>query len=375
MRLILVTHNVDRNDGQARVNYEIALHALNRGAKVTLVSASVAPDLVNRGAAWIPVRPIMQRPALFKVLEMTLRANRRCSRGVDPAVVVANGFTLTLAHDVNILHFVHGAARQPLRLANSSSGPLRSVYERLYGNVNAVAEKRALGAASTIVAVSEKVKQEALSAFAPRRSPIVIHNGVDVDEFRPGGADRRALGLPIGVPLAIFVGGIRNRLKNLDIVLETLPDVPELHLAVAGETSRSLYPKLVHERGLEKRVHFLGFRADVAEIMRAVDVYVTMAFYESFSLALLEAMASGLPVISSQTVGASELLRTGAGIVLERPDDAPGLARAFRTVLGNPASARQMGASARIIAEEHTWNVMADKYLELFERVQASSLS
>lgn len=372
MRLILVTHDVGRNDGQARVNYEIALHALNRGADVTLLSANVATDLITRGATWIPASPTVQRPMLLKVLEMTLRANRRLSRVVDPGVIVANGFTLTLPHHVNILHFVHAAARRPLRLANSSTGPLRSAYERLYGDFNAVAEKRALAAAATIVAVSEKVKQEVLSTFAPDHSPIVIHNGVDVDEFSPGLADRKALGLPIGVPLALFVGGIRDHRKNLDTVLEALPEVPALHLAVVGDKSRSPYPRLAHERGLDKRVHFLGFRSDVAQVLRAADVFVTMAFYEPFSLALLEAMASGLPVITSRTVGASELLRPGAGIVLDRPGDVYGLAEAFRVILGHPTKAQQMGTSARRIAEEHTWINMAERYMELFERVDVS---
>lgn len=370
MRLAIVTQSVRRNDGQGRVNYEVSLHALNQGVEVTLISEHVASDLLDRGANWIRITPRLKRPAIIRVVEAALQANRRLPRRGAPQVVVANGFTLTLPHQVNVLHYVHSAAGPSLHQARIREGLVRSTYERLYRNANSVAERRAVRAAATIVAVSEKVKDEAVSTIAAGRSPIVIYNGVDTDEFRPGRGEREALGLPVDVPLAIFVGDIRNGRKNLDTVLEALHDVPALHLAVAGETSRSPYPRLVRERNLDGRVHFLGFRADVSELLRAADAYVTVSFYEACSLALLEAMASGLPIIAAKTVGGSELLHHDAGIVLDRPDDVRALVGALKALLADPAKSHEMGARGREYAEAYTWRAMADRYMQLFVRVQ-----
>src|SRR5262249_1149061 len=155
--------------------------------------------------------------------------------------------------------------------------------------------------------------------------------------------------------LGLFVGDIRTPLKNLDTVLRALVDVPHVHLAVAGGVERSPYPALAFDLGLADRVHFLGFRSDVAELMRAVDMFVFPSRAEACPLVMLEAMASGLPIIIASTVGAKELVEGKCGYVLDDPNNVQALASAIQTLADNRDCRAEMGEAARAVAEQHTW--------------------
>jgi glycosyltransferase involved in cell wall biosynthesis len=222
--------------------------------------------------------------------------------------------------------------------------------------------------AGVVVAVSEEVKRELIEhGIAPERIR-VLHNGVDLDRFEPGPADRSALGLPNGVPLAVFVGDIQTPRKNLDSVLRALSDVPRLHLAVAGSVDGSPFPDLAARLGVTERTHFLGYRNDVADLMRAADLFAFPSRYEACSLVLLEAMASGLPIVTASTTGGAELVADEAGIVLDDPDDVDALACAFRRLADDPNQRASMGRRARRRAEDLSWATVGDRYLDLMRQ-------
>ena len=197
----------------------------------------------------------------------------------------------------------------------------------------------------------------------------MILNGVDVEEFQPQQVDRGVLGLPAAVPLGLFVGDIRSSRKNLETVLAALVEVSQLHLIVVGNTENSPYPAMAERLNVHTRVHFLGYRQDVAQIMQAVDLFVFPSRYEACSLVLLEALASGLPVITARSTGGVEIITSACGIVLSHPDDIPGLAIALNQLTSDPHRRKMMGCAARQIAEQHTWTQMASQYLALFEEL------
>lgn len=372
MRLAIVTHNVVRGDGQGRVNYEIARHALGQGMPVWLLADRVDPELARMGARWVPVQPRRRHPNLIKVRNFAPLADRALDAlGGQIDVIHGNGFVLTRPHHVNTAHLVHSAwGKSPVHIARARRD-LYGAYQWTYTTLNARWERRAYGRARVVVAVSRRVGTELAEAGVPPERIRVIGNGVDVEEFHPGRADRRGLGLPEGVPLALFVGGIRTALKNLDTVLKALACVDSLHLAVAGATEGSPYPAMAARLGVAGRVHFLGFRGDVPALLRAADLFVFPSRYESFSLVVLEAMASGLPVITAGTVGAADLVTPESGVVLPDPDDVGALAGALRALAGDPEGRARRGRAARRVAEQHTWARMADAYLRLYEEVRA----
>lgn len=369
MKLTLVTHNLTRGDGQGRVNFELVRHALREGISVRLLADSIEEELVRAGAEWRCVSPSLRRVNLLKVRQFAGMADRvlaRLRERGEAGIVHGNGYVLGGPHDVNSSHFVHSLwLRSPVhvtRLNHNAWG----AYQGLYTWMNARWERHAYRQARLVVAVSDRVRQELFEIGVPNDRIRVVLNGVDTEEFHPGVADRGALGVPAGVPLALFVGDIRTPRKNLDTVLKALAGVPGLHLAVVGSATESPFPALAVQLGIAERVHFLGFRRDVPSLMRAADLFVFPSRYEACSLVLLEAIASGLPVITARTAGGAEVIGTDCGIVLEDANDVARLQSALCGLQEDPSRRRAMGEAARAVAERHTWAIMAEQYLQIY---------
>jgi glycosyltransferase involved in cell wall biosynthesis len=377
MHIALALHRIRKNDGHGRVNYEVVRGALRHGHKVTLLAAEVAPELLEHpNVAWLkhpwPKRYTTLAANMVFALAAT-RTLRERRNAFD--IIKLNGFTSFYPADVNAVHTIHEVwLRSPTyQTAGASTSSLRTLYRRLYMKCSARLERRAFHQARVLVAVSNKVKEElqAYLGLAPEKIR-TIHNGVDLQEFSPGQEDRIALGLPPNKPLGLFVGDIRTYGKNLDTVLAALAQVPQLHLAVAGDTHNSPFPALAEKLGVAERVHFLGFRRDIPKLMRAADLFIFPSRYEACSLALLEAMASGLPIVTAQTAGGCELITPESGVVLPDPNDVSALAETLCALLAEPERLKAMGRAGRAIAERHSWEIMADQYVALFEELHPS---
>ncbi len=369
MKLTLVTHNLTRGDGQGRVNFELVRHALRQGVAVQLLADSVDEDLVKAKARWCVVSPSLRRVNLLKVRQFASMADRALARlreQGEVGIVHGNGYVLGGPHDVNSSHFVHSLwLRSPVHVARLNHNAW-GAYQGFYTWMNARWERHAYRQAGLVVAVSDRVRQELLQIGVPDERIRVVLNGVDTEEFHPGTADRGALGLPTGVPLALFVGDIRTPRKNLDTVLKALVGVPGSHLAVVGNTTESPFPALAAQLGIAERVHFLGFRRDVPALMRAADLFVFPSRYEACSLVLLEAIASGLPVVTASTSGGAEVIGADCGIVLDDANDVGRLQSALCALQEDPSRRRAMGEAARAVAERHTWAIMAEQYLKIY---------
>ena len=106
-----------------------------------------------------------------------------------------------------------------------------------------------------------------------------------------------------------------------------------------------------------------------SEIMKAADFFVFPSRYEACTLVLLEAIASGLPVITAITAGGAEAITPDCGIVLSDSEDTHVLAEALAKLTSDHNLRTQMGAAARKVAERHSWSTIARQYLEIFEEV------
>jgi glycosyltransferase involved in cell wall biosynthesis len=371
MKLCIVTHKVKKGDGQGRVNYEVAQEAIRRGHQLTLLASEVAPEIEqNSKVNWVPIS-VDSYPSEFirnfVFADKTAAWLQQNRSQID--VLKVNGAITKFAADVNAVHFVHSSwLRSPVHISRIRRDAY-GFYQWLYTALNARWEKQAFQRAKVVVAVSEKVAQELINIGVPRDRIRVIVNGVDLQEFSPGVASRQKLGLPENVNLGLFAGDIRTPRKNLDSVLHALVQVPDLHLAVVGSPDGSPFPQLAADLGISNRVHFLGYRRDIAEIMRAVDVFVFPSRYEACTLVLLEALASGLPVITATATGGAELVTPECGIVLPDSDNIDALAAALSSLVSDRTLMQQMGQVARAVAEQHSWSTMAQTYMDLFEEL------
>ncbi|TAE61170.1 MAG: glycosyltransferase family 1 protein [Nostocales cyanobacterium] len=371
MKICIITHKIKTGDGQGRVNYEVVLEAIRRGYHLTLLASEVSPELAaNSLVNWVEI-PVNRYPTeflrnfIFAQKSATwLRKHRH-----EFDVIKANGAITNGTTDVNAVHFVHSSwGKSPVHISREHKN-LYGLYQWLYTAINSYWEKQAFLQTKVVVAVSNKVAEELVDIGVCRDKIHVIPNGVDLTEFSPGVVDRQQLGLPKNVNLAMFAGDIRISRKNLDTVLDALVKVPNLHLAVVGETKDSPYPQKVEKLNLTDRVHFLGYRRDMPKIHQASDFFVFPSRYEPFGLVVIEAMACGLPVITAKTTGAADLITPACGIVLPECDDVDALAKALNLLNGDRILRQKMGKVARFIAEQHSWINMAQTYINLFEEL------
>ncbi len=372
MKLCIVTPCVAKGDGQGRVNYEITWEAIRRGHHVTLLASRVAPELLHHSQVnWIDIQAKGLPTYLLRDIVFAWQSSEWLSKHRSELdLVQANGAISWAQGDVNLVPFVHSAwLRSPLHISRTRRD-FYGFYQWLYTVLNARWEKRAFRQAKVVVAVSHRVKQELVDIGVPKEAIRVILCGVDLQEFSPGSGDRSKWGLPEQVPLALFVGDIRINRKNLDTVLQALVQVPELHLAVVGTIEGSPYPQLAAQLELSARVHFLGNPQNVVpKLMRTADLFVFPSRYEPYGLVVIEAMASGLPVITATTTGAAEIVTPECGVVLSDTEDTNALAQALSTLAKDSELRNRMGKAARFIAEQHSWASMAQSYVDLFEEL------
>ena len=373
--IVFVSHRFQMQDGQGRVNYEIVRAALERGFRVTMLAGFCADELaahpratfVRTGYEWLPT-------GLLKILGFAWSSQRWLRRHrQEYDLVQATGFVTWEPCDVVSAHFVHAA------WGKSPSYPFHgwtpyARYQKLFTTLNARWERRAFRTARRIVAVSEHVARQLCGMGMDRERIEVIFNGVDTEQFQPGDSERESFRmLPTDKPVALFVGDIRTRRKNLDTVLHALQRVPGLYLAVAGDTAKSPFPEMALKLGISSRVVFLGKVPGISALMRSVDLFLFPSRYEAHPLVVLEAMASGVPMILSDSFGAADFVGSAASI-LDDQDDADALATEIRALLECPERRQEMAAAGRQAALGMQWSGMAAQYLYLYEdmlRVQS----
>jgi len=210
--------------------------------------------------------------------------------------------------------------------------------------------------------------------FHARRAVMVNGVGVDLSRFEAPvdrQAVRSALGVAPDAPALICVGEHSQR-KNHETVLRAaalINDAQVLFCGV-GEKQPEL-EALARELGMGSRVHFLGFRRDVAQLLAASDVFVFPSWQEGLPVSQMEAMAAGLPCVVSDVRGNADLVQTGEGGFLRRPDDYEGMAADIRRLLDDAALRRQMGERNRRVIQnyslEHVLAQMAALYTQTLE--------
>ncbi len=182
-----------------------------------------------------------------------------------------------------------------------------------------------------------------------------VYDGIQLDDALPAPVEaRRALGLPTDVPVVGSVTRLSGQ-KRLDRTLETVARLPGVHCVLAGQGEMEAELKaMTAALGLSERVHFLGYRQDVPRVLAALDVFILTSDREGMANAMLEAMAAGVPVVSTPVSGADEALYEDRGRVpglIVQPDPRL-LAEAVQGILDVPAVRLAMSQEGRRRARE-----------------------
>jgi glycosyltransferase involved in cell wall biosynthesis len=201
----------------------------------------------------------------------------------------------------------------------------------------------------------------------------VIPNGIDL---APPPADARArvraeLGVADADAVLMHVGRLAH-VKNQRLAVEALALLPRnVRLVLVGDgVDRALLAQLAAERGVAERVTFLGFRDDAARLIAGADVALVTSRNEAMPLAVIEAMAAGVPLVSTPWKGASEMLHGGAYGAIAPDYAATSLARAVRGALDDPAAAAERAERERRFAlAEYDIATTARRYADLYVAV------
>jgi UDP-glucose:(heptosyl)LPS alpha-1,3-glucosyltransferase len=242
----------------------------------------------------------------------------------------------------------------------------RPAYHRLLLSL----ERRVFARTPEIVAISRRGAEEIRHLYGvPAERLSVIYNGVDLARYHPDtrpqyrGSAREEAGVAAGAWVVLFVGSGFER-KGLATALEALArlDDPRARLLVVGKGDARPYRRLAVELGIAERVTWLGPRPDVERWYAAADALVLPTRYEPFGNVHLEALASGLPVVTTTRAGGAEALTPACGVVVE-PRDPVALAAALERL--RALDPGRLSAAARAAAEPFTY----ERQVEAFEAV------
>jgi glycosyltransferase involved in cell wall biosynthesis len=330
--------------------------------------------------------PALPGPHLFAYLwwfaaNHLWRWRDRRFRGLSPDLVYSPGINCLDAGAISV-HIVFARFRdcvkEELRLTRN---PLASwpqlIHRRLYYRLIIALERRVYPRREIELAViSNKVTADLDHYYGRTGRITVIYNGLDPERFSPQrraclrAAARKAVGLGERDFALLLIGNDWKK-KGLLCLLQAAGQAgdPRLKVLVAGRDNPAPFAAVIEDRGLSGRVIFLPPRPDVEFFYAAADAYVGPSLEDAFAQPPAEAMACGLPVVTSREMGVAEIITHGQdGFILEDSGDSATLAKWIGQLSGDPALCRRLGEAAAETARGLTWERNARQMSELFER-------
>ncbi|HKW88725.1 MAG TPA: glycosyltransferase family 4 protein [Candidatus Acidoferrales bacterium] len=313
-------------------------------------------------------------------------------RRICPDMIFSPGINC-LDADVMSVHIVFAEYRvqneMSLRFSAHSIGIWPVILHRkLYYNLLMFLERRLYCDKSRSLILISRRTSTALRTFYGRREPLpVIYLGLDHHIFstetrrRLRNAARRDLGLLSNQFVLLLIGNDwRN--KGLGCLLEALAQLRDLpiYVLVVGQDDSSSYRKLIQRNECARQIEFLSPRKDVEFLYAAADAYVGPSQEDTFALPPAEAMACGLPVITSTTNGTSEIIQDGIdGLLLRNPSDSNELASLIRKLYESSSLRERMGAKAAEKMLQFSWErngrEMTDLLLQVLEAKKSGHAS
>jgi len=402
LRLAVVSPFVDRRHGTERALAEL-LERLARdyGCEIHLYAQRVedlslsdpqpahsSQAATSGGIFWHKV-PYVRGPQVLKffvwvLLNGLLRWWHTRIGGASYDLVLSPGINC-LHPDVVIVHALFRRLKELAREENAESGAaagfFRRAHRRVYYGLLALLERRIYTERKVTLAAVSKRTSSLLKEYFQREDVCVIPNGVDTGHFsvaarlarRAESRQRRRFSDEDFVLLLI---GNDWRNKGLPTVLEAMAALPGLpiRLLVAGDDSPVSFRARAVQLGVQDYCRWEHSSPDVLDFYSAADVYVSPSREDSFGLPVAEAMACGLPVITSVSAGVSDYIRDGVdGYVLREPRDARALSQVIERLHTEPDLRRKVGDAAAKAVVEWDWDRNAAGLWELLKAPKSKS--
>jgi glycosyltransferase involved in cell wall biosynthesis len=228
-----------------------------------------------------------------------------------------------------------------------------NIYERKRPS-HALAERLLMPGTDRVVASAESVRQFYIQQVHADPAKVdVIYNAVDwaqLQTTRGREEMRRSLGVPCNRPVAVIIARLTEQKGHAYLfdALAHTPGLEALHVIVVGDGDlRESLRHNVDALGLSSRVHFVGARRDLGDLLHAADLFVLPSLWEGLPLSLVLAMGAELPVVATRVAGLPEVVEHERTGLLVPPADAAAFGAAIARIVADPAFARRIGHAAR----------------------------
>lgn len=369
---LVVSYFYPHQSGAERQALEQAAELAERGHQVRVITRAIAglPAVEEvRGVTVSRCLRVNDRSKLFGVTFITqiARALRRLGGAID------------IVHTHQALWEAAGTgfARFWLKGVPTVAQPASSGY---YGEAEELMRlrgrwliRRLILQNAHFVAISGDIERQWRALGVPGERITRIASGVDTTRYCPGAASAETLSRLPAPPRVVFTGRLHPQ-KNLGVLVEAWARVRErmpAQLVLAGEGSeRSALESAIRERGLADSVCLLGALDDVADVLRAADLFVLPSVAEGMSNSLLEAMACGRPCLVSRIGGNVDLIEQDVTGVLLPHDQPEAWAEAILALLTDRSRAARMGQAAlERVEREFALPRVVDRYVSLYRRL------
>jgi len=369
MRIALVANHIHFRGGMERYCAELAT-ALCTQHDVHLFTCEAADVPLDRVTVHL-VRTV-QKPFLALFAQFYRQTSRMIRMDEFDIVHTIGG--ITARQNIVTAQYCQYAWGDAIRREPGARDGINA-YHQFMWRMSGYFEKKAVTSAQTlgISANSQRTQADLVKFYGGDPAKMqVIYNGVDSARFTPANARYRSAirhryNIPEEALVVLFVGEYRR--KGLATVIRAIGRLQDarVHLLAVGKGDRELYEGLAAQAGITGRVTFAGPTRDVEQVFGAADLFAFPTYYEPFGMVITEAMASGLPVITSRSAGASEMITEGVnGLLLDHPGDDEELSRKISLLLSNKALRKDMGTRARPAAAGYSWSHVAEDTLRLY---------
>ncbi|MEB3196843.1 MAG: glycosyltransferase family 4 protein [Candidatus Sericytochromatia bacterium] len=386
MRIALVCAEVIRESGHGRYMLELARHLATRH-EVHVFSHLFQP------VEGVVHRPVRAHEGINLLRLLTFWWNSTRALADEPFDVVHTVGGCCARRDVVTAQFCQRAwgaelqaaavrEREARRAGLPVMQPLpswRRAYHQLYWRVADRFEAPAFqgGGTRALIAVSARVKAELEHAYGVAGERItVVPNGVEPADFADTqlaplrAPTRAALGLADDAPVLLFVGDFHR--KGLAWVLQAVARMQArtAQLIVVGRGDLAAFRALAQRLGVAERTHFVGFQAEPRPYFAAADAFVFPTWYEPFGMVVVEALAAGLPVVTSTLAGASDAVQDGVnGFLLPEPSDVGAIAAHLDGLCLDAPKRLAMARAARDSVTPYAWSRIAARTETVYDEV------
>lgn len=361
MKIIIASRRLNSRQSAPKCNVCLATALAKIGCETHVLTTLIAPDAHQELKE---ARVVIHKAPRFSANNqlspfLYTRHVQKLKNSLSADMVFGNGYTLF--DDVTWVHFS--------RLARIAR--LGSRHWKLY--VGAVLEKLLYGTSRLLLAPSSLVAEDLRKLYGLPNDKIVVQpHGVDTEHYRSIAEKRKGFAGTEDEVCLLFVGADPIR-KGFHLLLRSLGYVRDrrnLKLIAVGFDPDQEMRLLVEKLGLRRIVTFekIVTTEKLEDLYQSSDIFVLPSLYDPFSIAALEAMASGLPVVVSHYTGVKDVLCNWHDSVLVDPFDINEFAEALSILAHDDKLRRKIGTNARHTAQRFSWENVAKNMLKTFEK-------